>query len=67
MACRIIGGDQSPIHRSTLYRGIRAGRFPAPIKIGIGTNRWRASELIALIEAAAAARKEAAPGDWAAS
>ncbi len=38
MACRIIGGDQSPIHRSTLYRGIRAGRFPAPIKIGLGAQ-----------------------------
>lgn len=55
-ACKIIGGAKTPIHRSTLWRGINAGRFPKPLKIGPGTNRWYTSELIEFIERAAAAR-----------
>ncbi len=31
-ACRIIGGDR-PIDASTYYRGVKAGRYPAPIKV----------------------------------
>ncbi|MFP1631219.1 helix-turn-helix transcriptional regulator [Zhengella sp. ZM62] len=60
MACKIIGGTETPIHRSTLWRGINAGRFPKPLKIGPGTNRWRVSELVAFIERAAAERDEVA-------
>jgi predicted DNA-binding transcriptional regulator AlpA len=56
IACRLIGGEISPIHRSTLWRGVKSGRYPKPIKVGLGTNRWRASELIAVVERAAAAR-----------
>ncbi len=41
--CALFGGTQ-PIHQSTLYRGIRAGRFPKPLKIGPKTNRWKACE-----------------------
>lgn len=55
-ACRIIGGENTPIHRSTLWRGINAGRYPKPLKIGPGSNRWRISELVAVLEKAAAAR-----------
>ncbi|WP_155256284.1 helix-turn-helix transcriptional regulator [Mesorhizobium loti] len=39
-ACRILGGERSPISRATLDRGIAASRFPSPMKIG-ATNRWR--------------------------
>jgi predicted DNA-binding transcriptional regulator AlpA len=56
-ACRIIGGENTPIHKSTLRRGINAGRYPAPIKVGPGTNRWRAGELIAAVERAASERE----------
>ncbi|RUX97156.1 MULTISPECIES: AlpA family phage regulatory protein [unclassified Mesorhizobium] len=59
-ACRLIGGSSTPIHRSTLWRGINAGRYPKPLKISASTNRWRASELAAVIEKAAAARNEVA-------
>lgn len=45
-ACRIIGGQESPIHRSTLWRGINAGRYPKPIKAGVSTNRWIRGELL---------------------
>ena len=44
-ACRILGGDEKPLNASTLYRGIKAGRFPAPIKVTTGTSRWRLSDL----------------------
>ena len=36
---RFFGGDK-PIHPSTLYRGITAGRYPAPIKPSPNVARW---------------------------
>ena len=30
-ACRVIGGNERPIHYSTYYRGVSAGRYPAPV------------------------------------
>ena len=29
-ACRIVGGDEKPISVATYYRGVKAGRLPAP-------------------------------------
>lgn len=58
--CRIIGGDHTPIHRSSLWRGISAGRYPKPMKIGPGTNRWRVGEGRAVLRRAAAERDGAA-------
>ena len=49
-ACAFIGGSQSPIHFATLYRGVKSGKFPRPIKIGPGISRWRKSELREAIE-----------------
>lgn len=59
-ACEIIGGDLTPIHRSTLWRGIKAGIYSKPIKVGAGTNRWDEDELRADIERAASDRAAAA-------
>lgn len=59
-ACEIIGGDLTPIHRSTLWRGIKAGIYSKPIKVGAGTNRWDEDELRADIERAASDRASAA-------
>jgi predicted DNA-binding transcriptional regulator AlpA len=54
--CRLIGGSR-PINAATLYRGIRNGRYPRPIKVGPGSSRWLRSEcesaLQSLIEARA--------------
>lgn len=58
-ACRVIGGKAAPIHRSTLWRGVNAGRYPKPIKVGPGMNRWRVGELLDVIAKAAAAREVA--------
>jgi predicted DNA-binding transcriptional regulator AlpA len=40
---RFFGGDK-PIHYSTLYRGIAAGRYAKPVHIGPNTVRWLRSE-----------------------
>jgi predicted DNA-binding transcriptional regulator AlpA len=48
-ACRFLGGSR-PIHFTTLYRGIKAGHYSKPIKIGPFLVRWRRSELQADID-----------------
>jgi predicted DNA-binding transcriptional regulator AlpA len=50
--CRLFGS----IHSATLYRGIAAGRYPAPIKIGPNTSRWLRSECEAALAAMIARR-----------
>ena len=56
-ACKIVGGENTPIHRSTLWRGIKAGRYSQPDKVAPRTNRWRASRLVGDLEQAAAQRE----------
>jgi predicted DNA-binding transcriptional regulator AlpA len=41
--CAFFGGTK-PIHPATLYRGIRAGMYPAPANIGQNMSRWVQSE-----------------------
>jgi hypothetical protein len=36
--CAFFGGTR-PIDASTLYRGIKTGRYPKPVKIGPGSSR----------------------------
>lgn len=45
-ACRILGGEETPIGTATLWRGIKSGRFPAPLKIAPQVRRWKRSELL---------------------
>jgi predicted DNA-binding transcriptional regulator AlpA len=33
------------IHRATLWRAIKSGHLPAPIKIGTRLNRWRVADI----------------------
>jgi predicted DNA-binding transcriptional regulator AlpA len=40
--CRLFGGTK-PINPATLYRGIRKGRYPKPVKVG-GSSRWLRTE-----------------------
>jgi predicted DNA-binding transcriptional regulator AlpA len=49
--CRFFGGTEKPIDASTLYRGIRQGRYPRPIKVGPGASRWLRSECEAALQA----------------
>ncbi|MDO8369891.1 MAG: AlpA family phage regulatory protein [Candidatus Nitrotoga sp.] len=37
----------SGLSRTTIYRLIKAGKFPRPLSIGTGSVRWRQSDVIA--------------------
>ena len=47
-ACAIIGGDK-PINVATYYRGVKAGRLPAPEHPTPGVSRVRRAKLIAML------------------
>jgi predicted DNA-binding transcriptional regulator AlpA len=51
----MIGGSK-PINPATLYRGIRAGRYPKPVKVGPGSSRWVRAELETALKAMVEAR-----------
>jgi predicted DNA-binding transcriptional regulator AlpA len=51
-ACEFFGG----IDASTLYRGIKADRYPKPVKVGPGSSRWLRSECEASLQAMVEAR-----------
>ena len=40
--CRFFGGSR-PLNPATLYRGIRKGLFPQPVRVG-GSSRWLRAE-----------------------
>ena len=54
-ACRFLGGSR-PIHPTTLWRGIKAGRYSKPFKVSAQLVRWFRSELAADVERMAAER-----------
>lgn len=37
--------DKCRLCRSTIYRLMRAGRFPEPIRVGMRSVRWQESEI----------------------
>lgn len=39
-----------PTSRTSWYRGIAEGRYPAPVKIGPNTAAWRNADILALLE-----------------
>lgn len=39
-----------PVSKSTWWAGVKAGRFPAPVKLGPRTTAWRAEDIRRLIE-----------------
>jgi len=54
--CRFFGGSK-PIDPSTLYRGIRQGRYPRPVKVGPGSSRWLRAECEAALQRMAEGRR----------
>lgn len=44
-ACAIVGGANSPINKATYYRGVKAGRYPAPVKVSPNVSRVNAPRL----------------------
>jgi predicted DNA-binding transcriptional regulator AlpA len=49
--CKEVCRTYGSIDPATLYRGIRAGRYPSPIKVGPNTSRWLRSECEAALQA----------------
>jgi predicted DNA-binding transcriptional regulator AlpA len=39
-----------PIGRTTFLDGVKSGKFPQPVKLGVRTVAWKASEIMALVE-----------------
>jgi prophage regulatory protein len=39
-----------PVSSATWWRGVRAGRFPKSVKLGVRTTAWRAEDIRALVE-----------------
>ena len=38
-----------PIGKSTWWAGVKSGRFPKPVKLGVRTTAWRAEDITHLI------------------
>lgn len=38
-----------PVGRTTWWTGVKAGKYPAPIKLGANTTVWKAEDIHALI------------------
>jgi predicted DNA-binding transcriptional regulator AlpA len=53
--CRFFGGTR-PLNPATLYRGIRRGHFPRPVKVGPGSSRWLRDECETALQAMLARR-----------
>ena len=51
------------VSRAHLYRMQRAGRFPAPVRLG-GSVRWRVDELREWVEAGMPTRARWAASNW---
>jgi hypothetical protein len=47
-ACAIVGGDK-PISQPTYYRGVKAGRLPAPEHPTPGVSRVRKQDLLRVL------------------
>ena len=39
-----------PVSKSTWWQGVKDGRFPTPVKLGVKTTAWRVEDIRALIE-----------------
>ena len=43
-------GRADPVSKSTWWQGVKDGRFPKPVKLGVKTTAWRVEDIRALIE-----------------
>jgi len=39
-----------PVSKSTWWAGVKSGRFPKAVKLGVRTTAWRVEDIRALIE-----------------
>ncbi|WP_095087620.1 helix-turn-helix transcriptional regulator [Mesorhizobium sophorae] len=52
VACQVIGGRHSPIHKATYYRGVKAGIFPKPHHPSPGISRVKYGQVKAAADRA---------------
>ena len=38
-----------PVSAASWYAGIKAGKYPAPVKLGLRSSAWRVSDIKALL------------------
>ena len=50
--------DITGLSRSTIYRMVKTGQFPPPVRVGPKAVRWRLSDIIAWLESRPLARKQ---------
>jgi prophage regulatory protein len=43
-------GGPLPISKSSWWAGVKAGRYPAPVKLGPRITAWRVEDILALME-----------------
>lgn len=48
--CAFFGGSGKPLDPNTIYRGIRAGRYPDPVRVAPNSSRWLRSECALALE-----------------
>ena len=53
--------DITGLSRSTIYRMVKTGQFPQPVRVGPKVVRWRLSDIIAWMESRPLAREKARP------
>lgn len=39
-----------PVGKSTWWAGVKSGRFPKPVKLGVRTTAWRVEDIQSLIQ-----------------
>ncbi len=53
---QILGDSRTPplipVSKSTWWAGVRTGRFPKPIKLGVRTTVWRVEDIVDYIKRA---------------
>ena len=49
-ACSLVSGETKPIHKATYYRGVRAGRYPAAVRVSPGVSRVVKPQLVEAIQ-----------------
>ena len=42
-----------PVSKSAWWAGVKAGKFPQPVKLGPRTTAWRTRDILALVESGA--------------
>lgn len=56
LVCELLGGG-GPFSKQTLYRWVRNGYFPPPVKLGRG-SRWVSTEVDAVVDARIAGKSD---------